>query len=244
MRRFFKLIGALSGGVIVLAALVLAGLYGYDQYKQNTFKPIEEVDGVYLGMPRGDLLFQTDLKMECDPVEVAAKDCEFYRYGDLLLNSGVLAKGYIRLRNDKVASISRHSEMIRDIANQVYTTDMLRKKLGDPDVLVISPDLTRRAYMYVNEALAFNYDKDSLTSFYWGGMSISDIGISSRKRIPENLRDSGLKFQQTYIGASVIVDDEQICPGETCPFEEGDTFPEFTKMKLYSAEEMRKFLGN
>jgi len=212
-------------------------------------------------MSRQDFLFfLTDLPMMCDPLLLPRKDCEFFRFADPETNS--YPGGYIRLRNDEVVSISNHGIIPRDIADQVFLTEFMLKKLPDPDVLVISRDLTSRTYMYVEEAFAFKYWGNKLSSFNWGAMSLSDMGITSPKgstsvrkhtlpleelrrrygvsETPEN--PMTLKVQQTYIGASVIIDGEQTCPGETCPFKEGDTFPEFTEMKIYSAGEMRKFL--
>ena len=156
MKRFFKIIGALIGGLIVLATVVLAGLYGYDQYKQNTFKPIEEVDGVYLGMPRGDLLFKTGLDLRCRPEETDHTECGFFRYLNPSLRYGYskddlfVSDGAIRLEDDKVVALSKHSWIPRDLETQVYNTDALQKKLGSPDLLVVSKGLTNRTYVYVD----------------------------------------------------------------------------------------------
>ncbi len=261
MSQFFKIIGALVSGLIALAAIGSAGLYGYVQYKEHTFSPIKDVHGAYVGMSRQDFLFYlTDLPMMCNPLLLLRKDCEFFRFADPVTNS--YPGGYIRLRNDEVVSIAHHGFIPDDIEHQVYFTEFLLKKLPDPDVLVISRDLTSRTYMYVEEALAFKYRENELSSFNWGAMSLSDMGITSpkgstdeqkRKLTLEELRrrygvsetpenPMTLKVPETYGGASVIVDGKQVCPGDTCPFEEGDTFPEFTEMKIYSAEEMRKIL--
>ncbi|MDB3932953.1 hypothetical protein N9393_01325 [Luminiphilus sp.] len=249
MKRFFKIIGALISGLIVLAAVVLAGLYGYDQYKQNTFKPIEEVDGVYLGMPRGDLLFKTRLDMRCSPEETDQTECELFRflnpsslYG-YSKNDRFISHGNIRLKDDKVVALSKHLWIPRDLETQVYNTDALVKKLGDPDVLVVSKDLTSRHYMYVDQKLVFTYSKDSLSSINWGESSIRDLEISVLKRW-EVVGDSPDRLRQTYVGAEVIVDGRRICPSEDCPFEVGDTFPHASEMTTYSAEEMLKLLSD
>ena len=249
MKRFLKIIGALIGGLIVLAAVVLAGLYGYDQYKQNTFKPIEEVDGVYLGMPRGDLLFKTGLDMRCSPEETDQTECDYFRYlnpsrligyskDDLFIPNGV-----IRLEDDRVVALSKSLFIPQDLQTQAYNTGALLKKLGHPDVLVISKDLTSRHYMYADHKLVFAYSKDSLSSINWGESSISDLGISRWKRW-EVEGDSFVRLRETYVGAEVIVDGRRVCPGEDCPFEVDDTFPHNSKMPTYSAEEIRKLLSD
>jgi hypothetical protein len=249
MKRFFQIIGALIGGLIVLAAVVLAGLYGYDQYKQNTFKPIEEVDGVYLGMPRGDLLFKTGLDIRCSPEETDQTECDYFRYlnpsrligyskDDLFIPNGV-----IRLDDDRVVALSKNLFIPQDLQIQAYNTDALLKKLGDPDIIVISKDLTSRHYMYADQRLIFTYSKDSLSRITWGESSIRDLGISVFKRW-EMGGDSLDRLRQTYVGAEVIVDGRRICPGEDCPFEVGDNFPHASKMTTYSAEEIRKLLSD
>ena len=247
MKRFFKIIGALIGGLIVIAAVVLAGLYGYDQYKQNTFRPFEEVDGVYLGMRRGDLLFKTGLDMRCSHKETDQTECNFFRYlnpsrpigyskEDLFIGNGV-----IRLEDDTVVALSKDRFIPQDLQTQAYNTGALLKKLGDPDVLVISKDLTSRHYMYADQQLIFTYSKNSLSSICWGESSIYDLGISHYE-LWEVEGDSPDRLRQTYVGAEVIVDGRRVCPGEDCPFEVGDTFPHTFEMPTYSAEEMRKLL--
>lgn len=254
MKQFFKIIGALIGGLIALAAVVLAGLYGYDQYKQNTFKPVEEVDGVYLGMSRQDLLFKTRLDMRCSPEETDQTECDYFRYlnpsrligyskDDLFIPNGV-----IRLDDDRVVALSKNLFIPQDLQIQAYNTGALLKKLGDPDVLVISKDLTYRHYMYADQRLIFTYSKDSLSRITWGESSIRDLGISVFKRWDvkrsEMVGDSLDRLRQTYVGAEVIVDGRRICPGEDCPFEVGDTFTHASEMKSYSAEEMLKLLSD
>ena len=222
MKRFFKIIGALIGGLIVLATVVLAGLYGYDQYKQNTFKPIEEVDGVYRGMPRGDLLFKTGLDLRCRPEETDHTECGFFRYLNPSLRYGYskddlfLPGGVIRLEEDTVAALGKHSWIPRELLSQAYNTDALVKKLGDPDLLVVSKDLTSRNYLYVDQNLIFYYTQDSLEEINLGKSHPLELGIIETKR------EEGEGLSYTYDGSEVLVDGVAVCPGAGCPYVTGD----------------------
>ena len=236
MKRFFKIIGALIGGLIVLATVVLAGLYVYDQYKQNTFKHIEEVDGVYLGMPRGDLLFKTGLDMRCSPEETGQTECNFFRYLNPSLRYGYskddffVSGGIIRLEDDKVVALEKHVWIPRDLETQGYNSDALMKKLGAPDLLVVSKDLTNRTYVYVDQNLTFKYGKDSLGSFNWGKSYPLELGLAKT-----NISDK-MDFYYTYEGSEVVVGGATVCPGVSCPFEEGERL-EYDNA-LYSLEQL------
>lgn len=242
MKRFLKIIGALIGGLIVIAAVVLAGLYGYDQYKQNTFVPLEKVDGVYLGMSRQDLLFKTRLDLRCGSEETDQTQCEFFRYLNPSLRYGYskddlfVSGGVIRLEEDVVVTLSKHLWIPRELESQVYNTEALIKKLGDPDLLVVSKDLTGRSYRYVDQNLTLEYEKDSLAVFNWGKSHPLEVGLAK-----PNISDE-MEIYYTYDGSQVVVGGATVCPGVSCPFEEGDKL-EYDKA-LYSLEQLMEFFRN
>jgi hypothetical protein len=239
MKRFFKIIGAFIGGLIVLAAIGIAGLYVYDQY---IFKPIEEVDGVYLGMSRQDLLFKTRLDMRCSPEETDQTECDFFRYlnpsrligyskEDLFMPNGV-----IRLEDDRVVALSKDLFIPLDLKTQVYNTGALIKKLGDPDLLVVSKDFTRRSYLYVEQNLIFYYRQDSLERINLGKSHPLELGVVETNR----LETKGLSY--AFDGSEVLVGGATVCPGDVCPYDEGGEINH--EKALYSLEELVRIFSD
>lgn len=219
--------------VFLTTTLIVLGYLGVEKYKKLSWKMFTEEQGVYLGMSRDDLIFKTDIQLEC-LVDFDPRNPDFRRlvdeekkYNHHECNTlGVpVTVDYrhvsdikkIKLVEDKVVWWSSSPLLFGDrFPFSTYDVNDMITVLGEPDILWVSGSLKKRKYTYLNHRTVFGWIKDELSYYSTGDLIWSDtVEISPDFEV----RDESL-IPMTKITGKYFLRGNQVCPSLKCPFNE------------------------
>ena len=236
--------------VVAIVALFCAALFAWAAALKIKeiywFDPPSSIDGIYIGMTRDDLFFETKNFWECAPKDVDVQDCNTLKWMDewsYEKNNGVFeSNGRVVLEDNIVVRIYQRFNLNKYLFS-FYNVEELVVQLGDPDILSISKNLNSRTYTYLDEEWIFSFSQNQLREFVWGKASVRDTvstPVFGRKPLSsysdEELLDIVMPSKE-YRGNQYVIEGTKVCPGASCPFVEDEFFEEI-HMKLLNPIEI------
>ena len=201
MKKLFKIILITFGLIssVIMIGFLIGFLFdtGPTRDEEVTWIPPNEIGGVYLGMTRSDLLFNFEYRC-WEPsdgrITFLSEDSSGVRNCDHMGSTGSGPSVY--LKNDVVTKLVDSS----NIRTKGYTVEEIQNRLGEPDIVSITEDLSGRVYTYLDHRLTVSFTRNELGVYKIGDLVWSDVRWN-RKGMGE-----------------MFIRGELVCPSPKCPF--------------------------
>ena len=181
--KIFKLVKTLLIGVVTLSVIGSTGYFAYQWYNTKFWTAPEKLHGISLGMSRSDVLFYQD------------KDTKYYPPDSYETSKSIL------IQKEKKFDSSKFLISVQfDASDNVYlivlynlqeydwhlqtpfkNTETLLNAFGEPDLLAISSDNTKRRYTYLNKGYTFLYEHNKLDNFMLGDVEWRSFSNHNQK---------------------------------------------------------------